>query len=72
MEHQIISERAAALSRLHYGINTPLLALTILTVASRLYVRTYPKCILGWDDWCLLVGSVGSPQDSDNFPRSGG
>ena len=53
-----IPERGAYLARLYYGLTIPLLAISIATLAARLYVRSRPAWKVGWDDWSLLIGTV--------------
>ena len=53
-----ISERGATLARLGLGLTSPLVALCIVTLAARFYVRARPTYKLGWDDWCILLGTV--------------
>ncbi|KAK4444170.1 hypothetical protein QBC34DRAFT_475490 [Podospora aff. communis PSN243] len=51
-----ISDRAAYLARVHYGVMAPLLALTLVTFSARLYVRTWPVWRVGWDDALVALG----------------
>ena len=53
-----ISERSAELARVHYGLTVPLIALTLIPVSARFYVRVWPVWRVGWDDWLIAVGSV--------------
>ncbi|KAK0620737.1 hypothetical protein B0T14DRAFT_546461 [Immersiella caudata] len=58
-----ISDRAAYLARIHYGVMAPLLALTLVAFSSRLYVRTWPVWRVGWDDALVALGFLFSLAD---------
>jgi hypothetical protein len=58
-----ISDRAAYLARIHYGVMAPLLALTLVAFSSRLYVRTWPAWRVGWDDALVALGFLFSIAD---------
>ena len=53
-----ISEHSANLARLHFGLTVPILALCIITLFCRFYVRIRPRWTLGLDDWCIGIGTV--------------
>ena len=55
-----ISDRAAFLARVHFGVIVPLLALTVVSFSARLYIRTWPIWRVGWDDWLIALGFVAS------------
>lgn len=53
-----ISDRAAFLARVHFGVTVPLLALTLIPFFARLYIRIWPVWRVGWDDWLIALGFV--------------
>ena len=60
-----VTERAAYLARVHYGVTIPLLALCLVPFIARLYVRIRPVWRIGWDDGFIIVGFV-SPTTPEN------
>ncbi|KAK1749701.1 hypothetical protein QBC47DRAFT_395505 [Echria macrotheca] len=55
-----ISDRAALLARVHFGVTVPLLVLSFVAFSARLYVRTRPVWRVGWDDWLIALGFLAS------------
>ncbi|KAK4172341.1 hypothetical protein QBC36DRAFT_76772 [Triangularia setosa] len=51
-----ITERAAFLARVHFGVTIPLLALALVPFCARIYVRIWPVWRLGWDDVFIIAG----------------
>ncbi|KAK0739512.1 hypothetical protein B0T21DRAFT_346819 [Apiosordaria backusii] len=51
-----ITERAAFLARVHFGVTIPLLALALIPFCARIYVRIWPVWRLGWDDVFIIAG----------------
>ncbi|KAK4646183.1 hypothetical protein QC761_208210 [Podospora bellae-mahoneyi] len=51
-----ITERAAFLARLYFGVTVPLLALALVPFCARIYVRIWPVWRLGWDDAFIIAG----------------
>lgn len=58
-----INERTAHLSRVHFGVTVPLLAITLIPLSARLYVRIWPKWRFGWDDFLILTGFFAAVTD---------
>ncbi|KAK3317747.1 hypothetical protein B0T19DRAFT_297085 [Cercophora scortea] len=53
-----ISERAASLAQLHYGVTSVLLVLCVLTFGTRMYQRIVPVWKIGADDVFIAMGFV--------------
>jgi len=53
-----ITDRAAYLARVHYGVMGLLLTITIVAFSARLYVRVWPVWRVGWDDVLIALGFV--------------
>jgi len=58
-----ITERTAHLSRVHFSVTIPLLAITLIPLSARLYVRIWPKWRFGWDDFLILTGFFAAVTD---------
>lgn len=63
-----ITERAAFLARLHFGVTVPLLALALVPFCARIYVRIWPVWRLGWDDAFIIAGLVGLILPNSSLP----
>jgi hypothetical protein len=53
-----ITDRAAFLARVHFGVTISLLAVTLIPFCARLYVRIWPVWRFGWDDFLITAGFV--------------
>ncbi|KAK3680607.1 hypothetical protein B0T22DRAFT_173171 [Podospora appendiculata] len=53
-----VSERAANLAQLHYGVTSVLLVLCVLTFGTRMYQRVVPVWKIGADDVFIAMGFI--------------
>ncbi|KAK5652138.1 hypothetical protein OQA88_10780 [Cercophora sp. LCS_1] len=58
-----ITERAAFLARVHLGVTIPLIAVTLIPLSARLYVRIWPIWRVGWDDFLIVLGFSAATTD---------
>ncbi|KAK1751907.1 hypothetical protein QBC47DRAFT_79381 [Echria macrotheca] len=58
-----VSDRAAYLARVHYGVMGPLLMVALIAFSCRFYVRVRPVWRVGWDDWLIALGFLWSIAD---------